>query len=120
MAKKAVGSAEGHAAAWHCQSLNSLDTRRRGDKLTWGMGRVLCVLAVRAVVVMRERRRLVLVQAWDVEAIWGRRRMVHLARATLRVWCRVRRRMLHLRRGELEGHAVVLRVVVGHGGRIQK
>jgi hypothetical protein len=61
----------------------------------------------------------VLVQAGDVEAIWGRRRMVHLARATLRVWCRIRRRMLHLRRGKL-GEAVVLRVVVGHGGCIQK
>jgi hypothetical protein len=77
---------------------------------------MLRVLVVRAVVNMRGRR---LVQAWDVEAIWGRRRMLHLVRTSWGVWERVRRRVLRLRRGELVGQAVVLRVMVGHVACVQ-
>jgi hypothetical protein len=73
---------------------------------------MLRVLVVRVVVSLRGRR---LVQARDVEAIRGRRRMLHLVRASLGVGERVRRRVLRLRRGELEGQAVVLRIRVGHG-----
>jgi hypothetical protein len=38
MAKKALGSAEGHAAARHCQSLDSWDTQRGEMSLPGGKG----------------------------------------------------------------------------------
>ena len=77
--------------------------------LTRGIRRLLGVLTVCAVVNMWRWR---LLQAWDVESILGRRRLLLILRTTLRMIWRTRRcSMLHLRRRELEGEAVVRRLL---------